>query len=453
MNNTLFLRELFFWSVWLIIPLLWETLIGLLGALCCLVKLVNKKEQLIEYYPYVSIIVPIYNSSKTLEMCLDSIRKQNYPLHKIEVLLIDNGSTDNSHEIFKKIQKNYPYFNIRWDFSENGKSKALNKGIFQSAGKYIINIDSDGWLDKNAVKNVVSKFQKNNKICALTGVVLTDLNLIENTKSKMLKIIQKCELFEYVETFLIGRNHQSLFNSMYTLAGAFSCFKREALLKTHMYNFETVGEDTHMTYQIKKCSKGSVELCEDAFFYVDPIEGLNNLYIQRQRWQRGQIEVASIYKEDHTGGINGFIKKFSMRIIINDHTLIFPRLIWFFGMIYLYFINYPLKLLIGANILLHLLYVINSLIYFLISKLYLKTQNPVKTYLNRNFYITFIIPVYRFIVFWIRMAGIINSIESKSKWNTQTFTEEISITTDEISNSIKQKTTFLNKIKRVINYE
>ncbi len=192
---------------------------------------------------------------------------------------------------------------IWWYDTKQGKSKALNHGIYNSTGQYIINIDSDGWLDKNAVKNIVRKFESNNKIISLTGVILIDVDLIEETKNSFLKAIQRCELFEYVESFLIGRNYQSVFNTMYTLAGACSAFRREALIKTNLYHHVTVGEDTHMTFQLRDLIGGHIVLCENAFFYVDPIEGVNRLYSQRQRWQRGQLEVGKLFFRLSSGWI------------------------------------------------------------------------------------------------------------------------------------------------------
>ncbi|WP_315072894.1 TIGR03111 family XrtG-associated glycosyltransferase [uncultured Clostridium sp.] len=432
-NNKLF-QQFIFWGVWLVIPLTCELIIGIISAIICFINGLKGKQrvQALEYSPRVSILVPIYNSENTLSKCLESILYQTYPLDSMEVILIDNGSNDNSYDIFTKFQSENPKLKLWWINSLQGKAKALNKGIFCSTGKYIINIDSDGWLDKNAVQNVIVKFEQNTDVACMTGVILTEPALISKTSKIFLKIIQICEYFEYMESFLIGRNFYSEFNSMYTLAGAFSCFRREILLKTSMYNFSTVGEDTHMTFQIRTIFKQNISLCDDAFFYVDPIESLNKLYTQRQRWQRGQIEVASLYKDYHIGNFAKFIKNPFMRILISDHTLVFPRLIWFFGMIYLYYINYPLSLLISSNILIYVAYTFNSFVYLNVAKLFLRNQPEAKEYVSHNFFICLILPIYRFLVYWMRLAGIINSTTQSANWKTQNFTQEIKIAKNRI---------------------
>jgi poly-beta-1,6-N-acetyl-D-glucosamine synthase len=447
------LREFIFWGVWLIIPLISEILIGIISTAIVLIKYFNKTQNEMSYPAQVTVLIPVYNSVSTLKMCLDSIINQDYPLNCIELFLIDNGSKDDSYDVFIEYQAAHPGLKAWWIRTQQGKSKALNNGIFASTGKYIINIDSDGCLDRLAIRNIVRGFEANKNISCMTGVVLIDPSLVEKTENRLLKQLRLCESFEYMESFLVGRKYQSIFNSMYTLAGAFSAFRREVLNKTQLYNSETLGEDTHMTFQIRNYIGGDIVICDDAFFYVDPIEGLDKLYTQRQRWQRGGIEVANLFSEMHVGGLCQYINKFAMRILVFDHTLVFPRLIWFFALVYLYFINYPLKLLIGANLLLYAAYVINSFIYWIASLLFLREQKITYKYAQRNWYICFVMPMYRFIVYWIRLAGIINSITTDSKWRAATLSEEMNTLGEGISNTAKKRLSFFDKLRRIINYE
>lgn len=442
-----FVEELIFWGTWLIIPLSVDILTGLLSSLIVLKSYIFKKKKSdMEFKPFVTILVPVYNSEETLEKCIESIVNQNYPISNMQVFLIDNGSLDNSYDIYCNIQEKYPMLRVWWLDSSQGKAKALNKGIYLAEGKYIINIDSDGILDENAVYNMVYKFENNIDIVAMTGVVLTDYKLIKNTKGFIKKIIKKCELFEYCEAFLVGRGLQSETNTMFTLAGACSAFRKDAVFKTQLYNGETLGEDTHMTSQIREFLDGRVVLCEDAFFFVEPIEKLDNLYIQRQRWQRGQIEVSTLFWDKARTKKFVNVLKFNM---IVDHTLVFPRLIWMFAMIYLMFIDYPMKLIVGANLIIYLAYVLNSLIFYIVGGLYLKNQKETKKYMFRNIFIIFLLPMYRMILFFIRASGIINSIEKRTVWNTKTFTEEKRI----LRKSMNEKFRFFFRIKSWVNNE
>lgn len=429
------LWEVMFWGIWLVIPLMVDILAGLYSGYVALRGYFKRDTAEIDFYPHVTILVPIYNSEKTIKNCLESIANQNYPIRNLQVILINNGPKDKSYDVFCSFQGENPKLRLWWVDSSKGKAKALNKGLYMSDGKYVINIDSDGVLDRNAVLKVVEKFENNPDINAMTGAILIDKKLIENTKSMFLRFVQRCELFEYAEAFFVGRVFQSEKNRMFTLAGAFSCFRKDIVLRTQLFNNETLGEDTHMTSQIREFLKGRVALCEESFFYLDPIENLDKLYIQRQRWQRGQVEVSSLFR-DLAKKNNKGLKNVFKYTMVKDHTLVFPRLIWVFAMIYLVFLDYPLELIVGANIIMYLSYVLNSFIYFLVSNLYLKNQKDVVKYMKRHFYVVLLLPLYRFLGFIMRVAGIINSTKEYAAWNTKTFSEEKEIVIDKMRNRL-----------------
>lgn len=436
-------RELLFWGVWLLIPLIIDILSGVMSALLISLSYKKKKGRNLVYMPYITVIVPVYNSAKTLRECIKSIAEQEYDVSRIGIILIDNGSVDNSYNIFCDIQREFKELKMWWITSSKGKAKALNKGLYAAEGQYILNIDSDGILHKSAVKNIVMKFQEDLSIDAVTGVILTNKDEIDNSESLSNKLVRKCELFEYIEAFLVGRNFQSKSNTMFTLAGAFSAFKKEAIGRTQLYNGETLGEDTHMTSQIRVFGKGKVVLCEDAFFFVDPVENIDKLYIQRQRWQRGQIEVSSLFSNK---GRLKFLDVFKISML-RDHTLVFPRLMWIFAMAFLMFKEYPMELIVGSNIILYLAYSLNDLFQISVSKLYLVELKDFRSYINRNLWIVLILPLYRILTFFMRAAGIINASKEKATWNTKSFNEEKKIIVEEI----KRKNQWYSKIYHWIN--
>ncbi len=130
----------------------------------------------------VSIIIPIYNSEKYLKTCVNSILNQTYK--NIEVILIDDGSTDESRKICEKLKNKDN--RIKFIFQSNGgPSVARNNGISQAKGKYIFFCDSDDYIDSNVIEILV----KNEKKCQLNGVY----HYIENKKIKKLKKYKKEE--------------------------------------------------------------------------------------------------------------------------------------------------------------------------------------------------------------------------------------------------------------------
>mgnify|MGYP000833541054 FL=1 len=191
-------------------------------------------------------------------------------------------------------------------------------------------------------------FENEPEVHSLTGTVLTNPELIDQTNRCALRLLQKMEFGEYCQAFLSGRNFQSELNSIFTLSGAFSAFRKSAIMKTQLYNTDTLCEDTHVTFQVRFQMKKRVALCPNAIFFVDPIESLNKLYVQRQRWQSGELEVLHMFRKDKMNIGRSFFKDFVMRILVYDHTFAFPRMIWYFAIICLAFINYPMKLIVTS---------------------------------------------------------------------------------------------------------
>ena len=117
--------------------------------------------------PKVSIIIPVYNSEKYIKRCIDSVLKQTFKDY--EVILIDDGSTDNSKEILDEYKEVYPE-KITVIHQENmGVSKTRNKAIKMAKGKYIMFIDNDDYIDKDYIEVFVKKIEKDNYDVVLGG--------------------------------------------------------------------------------------------------------------------------------------------------------------------------------------------------------------------------------------------------------------------------------------------
>jgi glycosyltransferase involved in cell wall biosynthesis len=128
----------------------------------------------------VTVLLPVYNGEKYLAKSLDSVLKQSYS--ELEILLLNDGSTDGSRAIASSYAARDPRIKII-DFKENaGLIQVLNEGIRVSSGEYLARVDSDDeWIDPNKIKKQVD-YLENNPECALTGtnavVVDTDDDII-----------------------------------------------------------------------------------------------------------------------------------------------------------------------------------------------------------------------------------------------------------------------------------
>lgn len=448
------LSNMIFWMAWIIIPFAMEILPAVGGFFILLKKMWSiKKEPFSGKLPQITVIIPVYNSSSTLEECIMSIYNSDYPSELIDVMLVNNMSSDNSFDVFTDCQMQFPKLSLRYLNSKQGKSKALNLALFNSEGKYIINIDSDGRLHPDAIKNMVIRFEQNSQIHCMTGAILTDRKLIDNTQKPLLRLVRKCEFFEYAQAFLAGRNFESELDSIYTLSGAFSAFRKSAILKTQLYNTETVCEDTQITFQIRQLLNKKVYLCENALFFVEPIDDFNKLYTQRQRWQRGEMEVSHMFLDKKMSVVSGFFGNFMIRVLMYDHTFAFPRMIWYFALIFLLFMNYPFYLIFGSILIIYMLYVLSAFLFYLNVRAYLKGYKAIKNYYSSKLYLIFIIPLFNFVVFWIRFAGIINSIKSERTWKTLDLSEEYANFLIVLKSDSKILAKIIKKLRGAVNNE
>lgn len=445
-KSTLF--QMGFWVTWALIPICVEIIPALITAIKVVYVHLHARVQnsLAKQLPGITIIVPIYNSESTLYRCLRSISDSYYDKSHIQILVADNGSTDQSTSVYQKARNDFSNLNIQYLQSRRGKANALNDAIYMAIGKYIINIDSDGVLEKHALHNIVSYLERDQNLSAMTGTILTQKKAIQATSSWWLRLLQKNEYFEYTQAFLSGRIMEASRQELFTLSGAFSAFRRSELLKTNLYNPDTVGEDTDITYQLRQLSNTKIGFCADAIFFSEPISGLNELYTQRQRWQRGEIEVMSKF-ENQQANLKYFFRNFSIRRLVVDHTFVFPKMIWLFASLVLVILGYSLQTLLLSYVIIYLLYLLLGIVNFIsvasVMTLFPK-ENPF--YLSL-WWCILTLPIYNFLCSWIRLIGIINSASSSHKaWTTDNFSHEMTIVKTVLVHD-------LQKLKRNIGYK
>lgn len=131
----------------------------------------------------ISVIIPIYNSELFLDECLNSVVNQTYS--NFEIILINDGSTDNSLSICKKYQSKYKNI-IIIDQNNHGQGYARNIGIKKSKGHYVTFIDSDDWVSNNLLRKMYD-FSENGNV----DVVVADIYKNKNGKNSYFSNFQK----------------------------------------------------------------------------------------------------------------------------------------------------------------------------------------------------------------------------------------------------------------------
>jgi len=187
----------------------------------------------------ISVIIPVYNVEKYLEKCLNSLLNQS--LKNIEIIIINDGSTDNSQKIIDNYQKKYENIVAIKD-TNHGQGYARNKGIQISNSKYIMFLDSDDTLEENILEIMYNTIEKNK-----SDIVVCDINKIINNKNV------------YFKNYLNYSKKDNI-NLMLSHPGPVAkLYKKELFLKNDIKFLENVYyEDLAMTpllsFYIKKVS-------------------------------------------------------------------------------------------------------------------------------------------------------------------------------------------------------
>lgn len=208
--------------------------------------------------PLVSVVVPIYNTEKYIERAVKSICNQTYK--NIEILLVDDGSTDKSDSVCLKLKQEDE--RISYFYQENqGVSSARNVGIDHANGKYILFCDSDDSWKQDLLEIVVAEMEKDD-LCDLVqfGFISNNQDLYEEDKMKRLQMSQKAFLIEYFCNNAIYRNLSS---------SCFGIFRLKIIKENHLH-FDTAlkrGEDGKFVMQYLLCSRSIIMIDKKLYQY------------------------------------------------------------------------------------------------------------------------------------------------------------------------------------------
>lgn len=205
----------------------------------------------------ISIIIPVYNLSKYLEKSLDSIIKQTI-FEKLEIIIINDGSTDNSREICQKYVNKYHNF-ILMDKENGGVSSARNLGINNAHSKYICFFDGDDTLAENCYERLLNMIENNNADIAITDfAVVHDDEIVIKKRNNLKKIYTNKE--EIIKDFLSGKNIGiNIFDKIY---------KKSIIEKVKFIEGKAIGEDMYFNYEVlKNVNTLYVDTTEIGYYY------------------------------------------------------------------------------------------------------------------------------------------------------------------------------------------
>ncbi|HKL24347.1 MAG TPA: glycosyltransferase [Candidatus Nanoarchaeia archaeon] len=359
---------------WVVYPSIYLGLIAISFYILTYTTARKEKKPLFrdEELPFATVVIPAFNEDKSIERTLDSILSSDYP-GGFEVIVVDDGSSDNTYDKAKKYEKN----NVRVFKKENGgKATALNFGISKARGDFIFSMDADSFVEKYTMKKMMRYFKEPRVMSVTPGMI------IYNPKT----IWQKVQHLEYLMGIFL-RKVFAFLDAIYIAPGAFSVYRKKFFEKHGGYDEGNVVEDLELALRIQYYGYRT-ENCPDAKVSTIGPAKFKPLLKQRRRWYYGLLKNFWNYRKmvsrkygdlglfvmpigwitiffSMIAFVYGFIKMTSTIIselaflssINYDFASFFDFSAFFFKKIFLTVVTEPLVLFMGVSVVLLAFYI------------------------------------------------------------------------------------------------
>lgn len=225
--------------------------------------------------PLVSVILPALNEEKTIEHTIRSVLEQDWP--HIEVIVIDDGSTDRTPEICEDLEKKRVIRFVRFEERE-GKSAALNCGLRLARGAYVVFMDTDSTLGRGVITRMMAHFA-DERIGAVSGDLAP--------RNPRVNLLTRMQALEYMTALSIGRRFRALAGILCIVPGASGAFRRELVDRVGGHE-PGPGNDSDLTIRIRKLGY-QIAFAADADCLTDVPTSWRSWGRQRMRWDRNLI--------------------------------------------------------------------------------------------------------------------------------------------------------------------
>ncbi|MGA8407240.1 MAG: glycosyltransferase [Candidatus Acidiferrales bacterium] len=229
-----------------------------------------------EYKPRVTVLIPAYNEQAAIVETVTAALSCDYP--KLEVLVVDDGSTDRTAELVRVNFSHDPRVRLI-NQSNHGKPAALNHGLAEATGEIIISIDGDTIVDAEAIPRLVRHFA-NPKVGAVAG------NVKVMNRNRWLT---RWQALEYITSQNLEKRAFDLLNCIPVVPGAVGAWRTDLLRANHGFSGDTVAEDTDLTLTIRR-NGWKILYDEDAIGRTEVPETVEALIRQRFRWTFGTLQ-------------------------------------------------------------------------------------------------------------------------------------------------------------------
>lgn len=245
----------------------------------------ERTDELPKRYPTTTIIVPCWNEGRTIGGTLESLLALNYPHDKLNIMVVDDGSRDNTGEVAKRYAQMYPG-RIEYHHKENGgKWTALNFGISNTQSELVGCLDADSFVDREALMEIVKLLEHDPSIMAVTPAMKVNAPH---------RLIERMQAVEYTFGIFFKKMFDNL-SAISVLPGPFSFYKREIFEKIGMFKHAHNTEDMEIAFRMHQHGL-RIANAHTAYVYTNVPTTVRALIKQRTRWSQGFLQNSQDYR-------------------------------------------------------------------------------------------------------------------------------------------------------------
>lgn len=227
--------------------------------------------------PPVSIVIAAFNEGKVIAKTLRSLLQTNYP-GELEVLVVDDGSRDNTAEEVERVAAEDVRIVLRRQ-ANLGKAVALRNGVSHARHGILVFLDADTLFEHSTIRALTAPF-----VNPLVGAVSGNARV-----GNLRNFITRCQSLEYICGFNLDRRAYTEWNCITVVPGAVSAYRRSAIDAAGGFSHDTLAEDTDLTLTLHRLQY-RIEFAPDAIAWTEAPESLRSLAKQRFRWAFGTMQ-------------------------------------------------------------------------------------------------------------------------------------------------------------------
>lgn len=240
----------------------------------------GNEQKLTKNRPYVSIAIPAHNEEKCIAKTMRSVAALEYPKNKLEIIVINDASTDKTKEIAERAKRELNNPNIKIinrKISTGTKAPGMNEALKEARGQYFGCVDADSVVRADALKKMLHHFRNPNVGAVISAIQVNDPK----------NVYEKVQRLEYI-LGILTRKLMSTIDSLVMTPGVLSLYRTDLLKKVGGFDDKNITEDFEIALRLKEAGY-LTELEVGAHTYTNVPNDFRSLWRQRIRWFRGFV--------------------------------------------------------------------------------------------------------------------------------------------------------------------